>query len=550
MIVCGACGHENPDSGEFCQSCGRFLEYTRRPDPDQPQARAPERPAPPPPGPQTLREPVVTITPPSEPARPGEALIVTARIRNASTIVDRVSVTIVGPSAAWWKIEPASVSLYPGTEAEIRLELRPPRGPDLVAGSTSVGLQAKTDPPDVRMSTAQFDVVIEARPEVTTELIPRTSRGRRTGRHVVTVTNRGNAPWQASVRAVDPDARLRLRVQPETLEVAAGSRANVRVVAGGSFNFVGPTDATSFIVELRPVDGGPPITHEARFEQASLFRTVPLAVMGGLAAVIIVVLAALSGWVKLPPQATPTPSATGATPSPTATSAASATPTVASVQPSVTPEVTPTAEVTPTPPSVADWAQQWADELGLGSPVGVTVPVDDRVGQFQAFESGVVYLRPDGKAWPIRGDILGKWGCLLDLGEGVNCLAPGGVPAQVVPVLGYPTDAERLDQANEPFQRFDHGGIYCYQGCGSIIYEPLDPVWQTLSGTLGTPIRDQIQTDQFNNAFLGRFVNGFLMVSPETSDWIACGYDGRVISSSGIQSDCTGWAAYVKSLGD
>jgi hypothetical protein len=546
MITCGACGTENPDSEEFCQSCGRFLEYTLRPDPSQPAARPPQRPAPPEPGPQTLREPVITLASPPGPATPGESLVLVARVRNASTVVDRVSLTIVGRSAAWWKVEPASVSLYPGTEAEVRLEFRPPKGPDLPAGPTPVGLRAQTDPPDVRMATAEFQVDVAPFTALTSELVPRTSRGIRTGRHTVSLANGGNATWNGTVRAVDPDARLNLKVAPESPAVPPGGRSTVTVTAGGrGFNYVGQADVRPFTIEVRPADGGALVSHEARFEQSSLFRVFPTGILLGLLAAILVVVAVMAGWIKLPPEATPTPSVS-TTIEPSATSDE----TPPTVPPSETAEVTPeiTPEDTATPPAVADWAQQWADELGLGAPIGVTVPVDDGEGQFQAFEEGVVYLRPDGTAWPMRGDILGKWGCLMVGGEGVGCIPPGDVKPLIIPELGYPADQEQVDAAGEPFQRFDRGGIYCYQGCGSIVYEPLDPVWQTLSAALGTPIKDQIQTDQFNDAYLGRFVNGFLLVAPNGTDWIACGYEGQLISSSGLQSDCFGWAAYVKSL--
>src|SRR5215207_2766217 len=157
MIGCGACGTENPAGTEFCRNCGRFLEWTRR-TPDEPTARPPQRPSGPDAGPASLREPVVTIEPPTGPATPGGSLTLRARVRNASSIVDRFGLSIVGPSAAWWKVEPASISLYPGTEAEVRLEFRPPTGPDLLAGSIPVGLRAQTDPPEVRMATAETTV--------------------------------------------------------------------------------------------------------------------------------------------------------------------------------------------------------------------------------------------------------------------------------------------------------------------------------------------------------------------------------------------------------
>ena len=232
---------------------------------------------------------------------PGQSMVITARVRNASSIVDRVTLTIHGPSAAWWKVDPPSVSLYPGTEAEVRLEFRPPKGSELLAGPTPVGLRAQTEPPEVRTTTSEFQVVVDPVTVPSSELVPRTSRGRRTGRHTLTLTNGGNAPWPATVRAVDPDARIRLQASPETFEVRAGGRMTVAIVATGGFNFFGPPDVRPFVVEVRPADGGPLITHEGRFEQSALFRALPLALLLGLAASMLVVVAVMAGWIEWPP---------------------------------------------------------------------------------------------------------------------------------------------------------------------------------------------------------------------------------------------------------
>jgi uncharacterized protein with LGFP repeats len=113
--------------------------------------------------------------------------------------------------------------------------------------------------------------------------------------------------------------------------------------------------------------------------------------------------------------------------------------------------------------------------------------------------------------------------------------------------LGYPTDVEQTADGRA-YQLFDHGGLYCSDQCAFSVYQPVEPVWQTLRSALGLPIRDQLLTDQFGDASLGRFEEGFLLVQPDGGDWVACTYDGAVISSSGIQADCVGWAQYVKNL--
>lgn len=547
MIVCGSCGTDNPDGTEFCTGCGRFLEWTQ----SEPISRPPQ-PLPPEPGPTTLRDPVVTVDPPPGPVTPGDALVLAARVRNVSSIVDRFDLTMAGISAAWWKVTPTSIRLYPGTEAEIRLEFRPPRGPDLLAGEIPVALNARSGGDEVRMSAAEFRVEVSPVTDVNAEMVPRNSRALRTGRHEVRITNeRATAAWRASARAVDPDAILRLRVDPETVEVAPGGKSVVSIaVQSPSIHWYGRPEGYSFNVELRPTDGAPPIRLDGHFEQRSLIRGIPLAVAGGLLAVTVVAVGVLAGWI--PPKPTPSASPTDvaqASGSPSVSPQASATPENSSPSPSaeVTPSPTPTPTPTPTP-AVADWAIAAATAIGgFGNPVGITVPTEQGGGQFQAFDSGVVYLRPDGGAVPMFGDILGTWRCRLEGLQGSGCPTQRTGPLQA---LGFPVDRER-QEGGEPYQLFDKGGIYCKASCGSVVFDPVHALMLNLRSEgidVGLPTRDVIPSNQLGGGWLGRFVNGFMFSDTSGNDWVACTYEGDLIRTSLPLTDCFGFATLVKSL--
>jgi hypothetical protein len=546
MIVCGACGHTNAQGTEFCANCGRFLEWTQESPPEQPISRPPQAPKPQEPGPASLRDPVVTVDPPTAPVAPGEALVLTARVRNMSGIVDGFALTIAGISAAWWKVTPTRIKLYPSTEGEIRLEFRPPRGPQLLAGVIPAALSARSDGTDARMTSTEFSVEVMPVTDPSAEIVPRTSRAIRTGHHRIRVSNeRGNAPWRAVARAADPDALLTFGVEPEALEVPPGGTGNVAVaVQAPSMNWYGRPDATSFTVELRPTDGAPPIRLDGQFEQRSLVRGLPLALAAGLLAVVLFAVGVLAGWIPpRPPDASASVEAkltdAPATPTPPTESQTTAPSASAGVTPGPTDEPT---------PAVAGWAIDAANAIGgFGNPVGVTVPTDDGAGQFQAFDNGVFYLTPDGVAVPLVGDILGTWRCRLVDDPGHGC--PQG-PIGPLVALGFPTAPEQRAN-NEPFQLFEHGGIYCDNGCGFVVTDPIHALWRGLLPEgidIGLPTHDVIATDQLGGGWLGRFKSGFILSNADGGDWLSCSYEGDLIRTSLPLSDCVGFAVFVKSL--
>jgi hypothetical protein len=126
-----------------------------------------------------LRPPVVRVDP------GGESVIVLA-LHNTGTIVDEYAVEVLGEAAAWITVEPPRLPLFPGDEGAVTVE------PFL---------------------------------DLSARLVPRTSRGRLSGRHDVCITCGGNAPVRAALSAIDPDELLRFRFAPAALTIAPGQTA-------------------------------------------------------------------------------------------------------------------------------------------------------------------------------------------------------------------------------------------------------------------------------------------------------------------------------------
>ena len=161
----------------------------------------------------------------------GEQVVIPLQIRNNGEIVEGYQIEVVGPPAAWSTVEPATVSLYPGSSTTATVSFHPPRSSTVPAGELKFGvIVTPTEHPDEAVVP---EGVVEVLPflDTTAELLPRTSQGRRQGRHQVAVDNRGNVPVTTVLAATDPTGKVKFAVSPQALTVGAGQAAfaDVRV---------------------------------------------------------------------------------------------------------------------------------------------------------------------------------------------------------------------------------------------------------------------------------------------------------------------------------
>jgi len=185
----------------------------------------------------------------------GEQVVIPLQIRNNGEIVEGYRIEVVGPPAAWSTVEPANVSLYPGSSTTATVAFHPPRTSGVPAGELQFGVVVTpTEHPDEAVVP---EGVVEVLPflDTTAELLPRTSQGRRYGRHQVAVDNRGNVPVTAVLTATDPTGQLRGTVTPPGLTVNPGEAAfaDVRVRPARSI-WRGAPLTSPFVVEVAPQD--------------------------------------------------------------------------------------------------------------------------------------------------------------------------------------------------------------------------------------------------------------------------------------------------------
>lgn len=186
----------------------------------------------------------------------GEA-VVPLQIRNNGQVVEGYQISVIGAPGAWATVEPATVSLYPGTTTTATVTFRPPRSARTPAGEQAFGVKVlPTEHPEL---TVVPEGVVEVLPflETTAELIPRTSQGRR-GRHKVAVDNRGNVPVNVLVEAASDGERVGFKVDPVGLVIEPGEARFVSVtVKARKQIWRGQPVTHPFVVGVSPQDSTP-----------------------------------------------------------------------------------------------------------------------------------------------------------------------------------------------------------------------------------------------------------------------------------------------------
>ncbi len=191
---------------------------------------------------------------------PGSEASVEIRVKNTGSVVDQFTVEVLGDTSGWATPDPPTLSLFPDADGTARIVFRPPRDPSVPAGTMPFGVMVRSREDPNGSVVEEGAVQVGGFHEPSAELIPRTSRGSRTGRHELAVDNRGNVTLNAQVEGVDPDKLLRFELDPPALAVAPGSAgfAKVRVKPNETF-WRGAPKTRPFQLLVRP-DGMEPLS--------------------------------------------------------------------------------------------------------------------------------------------------------------------------------------------------------------------------------------------------------------------------------------------------
>lgn len=226
---------------------------------------------------------------------PGSEAVIPLQIKNNGTVVEGYDITVVGVPASWATVEPAQVSLYPGTATTATVTFRPPRSATTVVGSQRFGVVIT--PRDNPNNAVVPEGVVEILPflDTTAELVPRTSQGRR-GKHQVAIDNRGNVPVNVLVTAGSEGNRARLSVDPVGLIIPPGEARFTKVRAKGRRAiWRGQPVTHNFVVEVTP-ENSTPVDLEGSYVQTPV---IPKWLIWALIGLILLAAALIALWFTL-----------------------------------------------------------------------------------------------------------------------------------------------------------------------------------------------------------------------------------------------------------
>lgn len=240
-----------------------------------------------------LEIPTVTVS-------PGGEATTTLTVRNDSDIVEAYTLEVVGDCAAWSTVEPARVSLYPGTSETVTVRLAPPRSPEIRAGEIPMGIRVLPAEHPELVVVPETTVTVEAFHELRTELEPRRRRGWLGARYRIAVRNQGNAATGVAFTGEQAGEELRFGFTPSRPRLEPGESAEVRLrVRTRKLIWFGKPVSWPFEIGVSEAADDAAADEQARRESLQ-GEFIQLSVLPKwLLAVIAVVLALLLAWFAL-----------------------------------------------------------------------------------------------------------------------------------------------------------------------------------------------------------------------------------------------------------
>ncbi|GEC07607.1 hypothetical protein SSP24_52620 [Streptomyces spinoverrucosus] len=234
---------------------------------------------------------------PSVTVAPGDTATTTVTVRNDSDIVEAYSLEVVGDCAAWTTVEPARVSLYPGTSETVTIRLEPPRSPEIRAGEMPLGVRVLPTEHPESVRVLETTVHIEEFHELHTELIPRRRRGWLRGRYRLAVRNQGNSPVRVGFTPGQQGEELAFAFNPAEpkLEPGESTEVGLRVRTAKPVWFGAPATwpFTVNAAESRDEEDTPgdeptaPAPLDAEFVQIPIFPRWLLVLLAALLALLL-----------------------------------------------------------------------------------------------------------------------------------------------------------------------------------------------------------------------------------------------------------------------
>lgn len=191
-------------------------------------------------------------------------------VRNTGDVVDEFSFEVLGDAAGWTVVDPATLRLFPNTEQSATVRFQPPRAPTTPVGEVPFGIKVVPTEDPGGSAVAEGSLQVAPFSDVFAELLPHTSKGRRSAKHELAVDNRGNERVNADVTAVDQEDVLDFDVDPPGMVSEPGTASfGTLKVSSSERHWRGPPVSRPFQVMVHP-DGEEPLELDGTMVQEAM----------------------------------------------------------------------------------------------------------------------------------------------------------------------------------------------------------------------------------------------------------------------------------------
>ena len=233
------------------------------------------------------------LTPSTVEVEPGSTVTTQIVVRNTGSVVDEFFIEVIGEARAWTTASPATVSLFPGGEERITLTIAPARVSSQAAGDVDLAVKVSSKEDPNGSVVEEGIVTVGVFHEASVELVPRTVSGSRKASAELAVDNRGNERTTARLQAEDPDAALRITLDPADAIVEPGAANFSRVEIKPLKTFWRGPDRTISYTVVADTVGRPPIKVGGTFVQKA---KLPRWLIRALLLLLLLLIALLVLW--------------------------------------------------------------------------------------------------------------------------------------------------------------------------------------------------------------------------------------------------------------
>lgn len=224
---------------------------------------------------------------------PGTVAVLQLTVVNLGDTTDTFVLTPAGMAAGWTTINPATLTLFGGTQQIVDVEVFPPLLPSTTAGPTSLSIRIipQSDPDDVR--SAETTLIIAGSFDRRLDVLQPALRGRRSATYEMMLENRGNTQASCRLHLIDTSGRVEAEFDPPAAGVEPGGSTLIRMkVRTKGFQWERRARTIPFRIDADQ-PGSPTATSSATFVQTPM---VPEQLVGRVIGLVTVVAVVLAGW--------------------------------------------------------------------------------------------------------------------------------------------------------------------------------------------------------------------------------------------------------------